>query len=224
VADRIEKDRENALYVRTPDSTAKLWQIKASKIRSFTAREYARIQTFPDDWVFYGNNKRELQLQIGNAVPVNFAKRIAVKVRQALEVLDGHADNFIEIGEQMSIFSVVVWGGVLATGWGVMPSPPRLIKHHPFQTNNNPLPPPLYFLKAANYPASHQEISSYFQLPHKFSDVGLTSLYLPAIGKFELPSSWQKAGRGRRYRRVRYRLPDNGTHRFGLFRFKWQPA
>lgn len=104
VADRIEKDRENALYVRNPDSTAKLWRIKASKIRSFTAREYARIQTFPDDWVFYGNNKRELQLQIGNAVPVNFAKRIAVKVRQALEVLDGHADNFIEVGEQMSIF------------------------------------------------------------------------------------------------------------------------
>jgi DNA (cytosine-5)-methyltransferase 1 len=104
VADRIEKDRENALYVRNPDSTAKLWRVKASKIRSFTAREYARIQTFPDDWVFYGNNKRELQLQIGNAVPVNFAKRIAVKVRQALEVLDGHADNFIEVGEQMSIF------------------------------------------------------------------------------------------------------------------------
>ena len=104
IANRIEKDRENAMYVRNPESTAKLWRINASKIRPFTAREYARIQTFPDDWVFYGNNKRELQLQIGNAVPVNFAKRIAIKVRQALEVLDGRVDNFIEIGEQMSIF------------------------------------------------------------------------------------------------------------------------
>ena len=103
-AERIDKDRENALYVRNPDSTAKLWRIRASKIRPFTAREYARIQTFPDDWVFYGRNKRELQLQIGNAVPVNFAKNIALKVRQALDVLDGQKADLIEIGEQMKIF------------------------------------------------------------------------------------------------------------------------
>ncbi len=103
-AERIHKDRDNAMYVRNPDSTAKLWRIKASKLRSFTAREYARIQTFPDDWVFYGNTKRELQLQIGNAVPVHFAKRIALKVREALEVLDGFADNRAEIGEQMIMF------------------------------------------------------------------------------------------------------------------------
>jgi DNA (cytosine-5)-methyltransferase 1 len=104
VADRIVKDRENSMYVRDPESTAKLWRISASKIRPFTAREYARIQTFPDDWIFYGNNKRELQLQIGNAVPVNFAKRVAMKVRQALEVSDGLIDDYVEIGEQMSIF------------------------------------------------------------------------------------------------------------------------
>jgi len=103
-AERIDKDRENALYVRNPDSTAKLWRIKASKIRPFTAREYARIQTFPDDWIFYGRNKRELQLQIGNAVPVNFAKNIALKVRQALDVLDGQKAELIEIGEQMKMF------------------------------------------------------------------------------------------------------------------------
>ncbi|MBX9735201.1 MAG: DNA (cytosine-5-)-methyltransferase, partial [Chitinophagaceae bacterium] len=104
IADRIDKDRENAMYVRNPESTAKLWRIKASKIRPFTAREYARIQTFPDDWVFVGNNKRELQLQIGNAVPVVFAKRIAAKVRQALEILDGHESEVMELGEQMSMF------------------------------------------------------------------------------------------------------------------------
>ncbi len=103
-AERIDKDRDNAMYVRNPDSTAKLWRIKASKLRSFTAREYARIQTFPDDWVFYGNNKRELQLQIGNAVPVRFAKRIALKVREALEVMDGHGSAVVEVGEQMRMF------------------------------------------------------------------------------------------------------------------------
>jgi DNA (cytosine-5)-methyltransferase 1 len=103
-AGRIDKDRDDGMFIRNPESTAKLWRIQASKIRPFTAREYARIQTFPDDWVFYGNNKRELQLQIGNAVPVIFAKRIALKVRQALEVLDGQREVFIEAGEQIKMF------------------------------------------------------------------------------------------------------------------------
>lgn len=88
-ATRIDKEREEALYVRNPESKAKLWRISASKLRAFTHREYARLQTFPDDWVFYGHNQREIQLQIGNAVPVVFAKKIAQSVRKALEVLDG---------------------------------------------------------------------------------------------------------------------------------------
>lgn len=74
-ATRIQKDRNNALYVRNPESNAKLWRISASKLRPFTAREYARLQTFPDDWIFIGDNKRDVQLQIGNAVPVIFAKK-----------------------------------------------------------------------------------------------------------------------------------------------------
>jgi DNA (cytosine-5)-methyltransferase 1 len=104
VAERIIKDRNGAMFVRNPESDAKLWRIKASKIRPFTAREYARLQTFPDDWIFYGNNKRELQLQIGNAVPVIFAKKIAQKVRQALDVLDGKSKAVMEVSEQASLF------------------------------------------------------------------------------------------------------------------------
>lgn len=105
VADRIMKDRERAMYVRNPESEAKLWRIKASKLRPFTAREYARLQTFPDNWFFYGNNKRELQLQIGNAVPVIFAKKIALKVREALEFLDGRKQEILfEVGEQTTLF------------------------------------------------------------------------------------------------------------------------
>ncbi len=102
--ERIVKDREDAKYVRNPDSDAKLWRIKASKIRAFTAREYARIQTFPDSWVFCGNNKRELQLQIGNAVPVIFAKNIALRVRKALEITDGKIKNEIDEGVQFCLF------------------------------------------------------------------------------------------------------------------------
>ncbi len=40
--------------------------------RPLTIREYARIQTFPDDWKFCGNLSTQYK-QIGNAVPVNLA-------------------------------------------------------------------------------------------------------------------------------------------------------
>lgn len=40
--------------------------------RPLSIREYARIQTFPDDWVFAGSVASQYK-QIGNAVPVNLA-------------------------------------------------------------------------------------------------------------------------------------------------------
>ena len=43
--------------------------------RPFTVREYARIQTFPDDWKFSGSTS-QCYKQIGNAVPCNLAKEI----------------------------------------------------------------------------------------------------------------------------------------------------
>lgn len=47
--------------------------------RPFTVREYARIQTFPDDWSFAGSVSQQYK-QIGNAVPVNLAKEIGFSV------------------------------------------------------------------------------------------------------------------------------------------------
>lgn len=101
-ATRIVKDRKNELFVRNPNSQAKLWRITASKLRSFTAREYARLQTFPDDWIFMGANKRDVQLQIGNAVPVIFAKKIAMCVKDGLEIID-KKKNFHQ-AVQLSLF------------------------------------------------------------------------------------------------------------------------
>lgn len=47
--------------------------------RPFTVREYARIQTFPDDWEFKGAVSQQYK-QIGNAVPVNLAKEIGYSI------------------------------------------------------------------------------------------------------------------------------------------------
>lgn len=43
--------------------------------RPFTVREYARIQTFPDQWEFVGSVANQYK-QIGNAVPCNLAEEI----------------------------------------------------------------------------------------------------------------------------------------------------
>lgn len=51
--------------------------------RPFQIREYARIQTFPDNWIFEGSQTQQYK-QIGNAVPVNLAKEIGKSIIQLL--------------------------------------------------------------------------------------------------------------------------------------------
>ncbi|GLY12500.1 DNA (cytosine-5-)-methyltransferase [Pseudobacillus badius] len=55
--------------------------------RPFTVREYARIQSFPDNWEFdcsIGNAYK----QIGNAVPVNMAKAIGLSIVNVLNKIN----------------------------------------------------------------------------------------------------------------------------------------
>lgn len=53
---------------------------------ALTLREKARLQTFPDDFLFYGR-KTEIRAQIGEAVPPLAAKRIAEALAEILELL-----------------------------------------------------------------------------------------------------------------------------------------
>ena len=52
--------------------------------RSITPREAARLQSFPDDFIFEGS-RTEIYKQIGNAVPVLFAQAIAKGCKKVLD-------------------------------------------------------------------------------------------------------------------------------------------
>ena len=54
---------------------------KEELYRRLSVRECARIQTFPDDFIFYYTHISAGYKMIGNAVPVNLAKHIALSIK-----------------------------------------------------------------------------------------------------------------------------------------------
>ena len=56
------------------------------EVRPFSVRENARLQSFPDEWIFCGKLSEQYK-QVGNAVPVNLAKEIGLEIKRTLEVL-----------------------------------------------------------------------------------------------------------------------------------------
>ncbi|MEG4226010.1 DNA cytosine methyltransferase [Microcoleus sp. N9_B2] len=71
------------------------------ELRPLSVRECARIQTFPDDWVFYGSTASKYR-QIGNAVPVLLGKAIG---EYLFQIVKGDRVQGREIFEQLSLFA-----------------------------------------------------------------------------------------------------------------------
>lgn len=82
MARRISWD-EPCLTLTCSPSQMQTERCHPDQTRPFTVREYARIQSFDDDWNFSGSMGDQYK-QIGNAVPVKLAKRIGEEIVKSI--------------------------------------------------------------------------------------------------------------------------------------------
>lgn len=78
IARRISWD-EPSLTLTCSPAQKQTERCHPDETRPFTVREYARIQTFPDEWKFAGPITEQYK-QIGNAVPKNLGKAIGESI------------------------------------------------------------------------------------------------------------------------------------------------
>lgn len=83
---RLSYDQPSPTVVTSPVQKATM-MCHPTQTRPLSVREYARIQQFPDNWIFTGTTAAKYR-QIGNAVPVGLAEAIGKAV---LSVADGVA-------------------------------------------------------------------------------------------------------------------------------------
>jgi DNA (cytosine-5)-methyltransferase 1 len=76
---------EHCLTLTTSPCQKQTERCHPIETRPFTVREYARIQTFPDTYVFEGGVGNQYK-QIGNAVPVKLAFAMATQIKDFLEM------------------------------------------------------------------------------------------------------------------------------------------
>lgn len=70
--------------------------------RPFTTREYARIQSFPDEWEFEGAVS-QVYKQIGNAVPVKLGKAVGLAIVDYLNKVEDNIININSVNEEVAI-------------------------------------------------------------------------------------------------------------------------
>lgn len=80
---RLWWDRPSTTITRNLGTPSSARCIHPKCDRALTTREGARIQSFPDNFIFYGSRSKK-NLQIGNAVPPLLASAIAKQVKKAL--------------------------------------------------------------------------------------------------------------------------------------------
>ena len=83
---RLSYDQPSPTVVTSPVQKATM-MCHPTQDRPLSIKEYARIQQFPDDWIFTGTTAAKYR-QIGNAVPVGLAEAIGKVV---CAVADGNA-------------------------------------------------------------------------------------------------------------------------------------
>jgi DNA (cytosine-5)-methyltransferase 1 len=77
---------EQSLTLTTSPCQKQTERCHPIETRPLNVREYARIQTFPDSYIFAGSMANQYK-QIGNAVPVNLAFAMATQIKAFLETL-----------------------------------------------------------------------------------------------------------------------------------------
>lgn len=75
---------EPSLTLTTSPSQKQTERCHPKETRPFTIREYAIIQTFPDNWKFEGGISSQYK-QIGNAVPVKLAEELGKEIIKSLK-------------------------------------------------------------------------------------------------------------------------------------------
>ena len=83
VARRLAMD-EQSLTLTTSPCQKQTERCHPLETRPLNVREYARIQTFPDSYIFEGSMANQYK-QIGNAVPVKLAEAMARQIKNYLE-------------------------------------------------------------------------------------------------------------------------------------------
>lgn len=82
MARRISWDEPSLTLTTAPDMK-QTERCHPDETRPFTVREYARIQSFPDNWTFEGPITAQYK-QIGNAVPVELARHVGLAMMHHL--------------------------------------------------------------------------------------------------------------------------------------------
>lgn len=82
---RLSMDRPSLTLLCTP-SQKQTERCHPLEERPLTVREYARIQTFPDSYDFAGSMSSQYK-QIGNAVPVELARRMGIALLSTLNTV-----------------------------------------------------------------------------------------------------------------------------------------